>query len=66
VTPPLLVGRNIEILAFGDALDAGPGDPGRALHAGAHGIGKRVMLIEYANPARNEAGSLCPKPRCPV
>jgi len=25
VTPPLLAGRDNEILAFGDALDAGPG-----------------------------------------
>ncbi len=27
VTPPLLAGRDTEILAFGDALDASPGAP---------------------------------------
>ena len=28
VTPPLLVGRDAEVLAFGDSLDAGPARPG--------------------------------------
>lgn len=53
VTPPLLVGRDSEILAFGDALDAGPGAPGRAtLYTGVRGIGKTVMLNEAESQAR--------------
>jgi hypothetical protein len=53
VTPPLLAGRDTEILAFGDALDAGPGAPGRAtLYTGVRGIGKTVMLNEAENQAR--------------
>ena len=53
VTPPLLVGRDAEVLAFGDALDAGPGAPGRAtLYAGVRGIGKTVMLNEAETQAR--------------
>ena len=53
VTPPLLVGRDSEILAFGDALDAGPGALGRAtLYTGVRGIGKTVMLNEAESQAR--------------
>jgi hypothetical protein len=53
VTPPLLAGRDTEILAFGDALDAGPGAPGRAtLYTGVRGIGKTVMLNEAEAQAR--------------
>jgi len=53
VTPPLLAGRDAEILAFGDALDAGPGAPGRAtLYTGVRGIGKTVMLNEAEAQAR--------------
>ena len=53
VTPPLLAGRDAEILAFGDALDAGPGAPGRAtLYTGLRGIGKTVMLNEAETQAR--------------
>src|SRR6478752_2476781 len=53
VTPPLLAGRDTEILAFGDALDAGPGAPGRAtLYTGVRGIGKTVMLNEAETQAR--------------
>ena len=53
VTPPVLVGRDTEILAFGDALDAGPGAPGRAtLYTGVRGIGKTVMLNEAETQAR--------------
>ena len=53
VTPPLLVGRDAEVLAFGDALDAGPGAPGRAtLYTGVRGIGKTVMLNEAETQAR--------------
>jgi hypothetical protein len=53
VTPPLLVGRDEEVLAFGDALDAGPGAPGRAtLYTGVRGIGKTVMLNEAETQAR--------------
>ena len=50
VTPPLLAGRDNEILAFGDALDDGPGAPGRAtLYTGVRGIGKTVMLTEVGD-----------------
>jgi hypothetical protein len=53
VTPPLLAGRGTEILAFGGALDAGPGAPGRAtLYTGVRGIGKTVMLNEAETQAR--------------
>jgi predicted ATPase len=53
VTPPLLVGRDAEILAFGDALDQGPGAPGRAtLYTGVRGIGKTAMLNEAEGQAR--------------
>lgn len=53
VTPPLLAGRDNEILAFGDALDDGPGAPGRAtLYTGVRGIGKTVMLNEAESQAR--------------
>ena len=53
VTPPLLAGRDTEILAFGDALDASPGAPGRAtLYTGVRGIGKTVMLNEAETQAR--------------
>jgi hypothetical protein len=53
VTPPLLVGRDAEILAFGDALDQGPGAPGRlTLYTGVRGIGKTVMLNEAEGQAR--------------
>jgi hypothetical protein len=53
VTPPLLAGRDTEILAFGDALDAGPGAPGRAtMYTGVRGIGKTVMLNEAEAQAR--------------
>ena len=41
------------VLAFGDALDAGPGSPGRAtLFTGARGVGKTVMLNEAERQAR--------------
>ena len=53
VTPPLLVGRDAEILAFADALEDGPGAPGRAtLYTGLRGVGKTVMLNETEASAR--------------
>lgn len=53
VNPPLLVGRDAELLAFGDAVDAGPGAPGRAtLYTGVRGVGKTVMLNEVEAAAR--------------
>jgi hypothetical protein len=51
--PPLLVGREDLIDAFGDALDDGAGAPGRAtLYTGARGHGKTVMLNEAEDQAR--------------
>ena len=46
VSPPLLVGREDEAgAAFLDAMDDGPGSPGRAvLFTGTRGSGKTVML----------------------
>ncbi len=45
VTPPRLAGRDPELAAFVDALDEGPGAPGRAtLFTGPRGSGKTVML----------------------
>ena len=53
VNPPLLAGRDAEILAFGDALDQGPGAPGRAtIYTGLRGVGKTVMLNEAEAHAR--------------
>lgn len=52
-TPPLLVGRDQMTMAWADALDAGPGAPGRAtLYTGARGVGKTVMLNEAEDQAR--------------
>jgi AAA ATPase domain len=52
-SPPMLVGRDQVIAAIGDALDAGPGHPGRAtLYTGARGVGKTVMLNEAEAQAR--------------
>ena len=51
VTPPLLAGRDTEIIAFGDALDEGPGAPGRAtLYTGVRGIGKDGDAQRGRNP----------------
>ena len=42
---PSLVGRVDLVSDFGDALDDGPGAPGRAtIYTGARGVGKTVML----------------------
>ena len=51
--PPMLVGRDQVIAVLGDALDSGPGHPGRAtLYTGARGVGKTVMLNEAEAQAR--------------
>lgn len=53
VNPPLLVGRDAELLNFVDALESGPGAPGRAtLYTGLRGVGKTVMLNEAEGLAR--------------
>lgn len=53
VTPPVLVGRDEQIEAFTEALDDGPGAPGRAmLFSGARGTGKTVMLNALEDAAR--------------
>lgn len=52
-SPPLLVGRDQVVTAFTDALDAGPGSPGRAsLYVGSRGVGKTVMLNAIEDEAR--------------
>ncbi|TQC42026.1 ATP-binding protein [Rhodococcus sp. WS4] len=51
--PPSLVGR-ADLADFGDALDDGPGAPGRAtIYTGARGGGKAVMLNEAEAQARS-------------
>ena len=45
VSPPLLVGRDVLIDEFVEAIEDGPGSSGRAtLYTGARGAGKTVML----------------------
>ena len=52
-SPPVLAGRDELIEQFAEALDNGPGAPGRAtLYTGARGTGKTVMLNEAADVAR--------------
>lgn len=53
VSPPLLVAREDELAAFAEALDDGPGAPGRAmLFTGARGSGKTVLLNAVEEEAR--------------
>lgn len=52
-SPPLLVGRDELLADFGEALEDGPGSPGRAtLYTGARGAGKTVMLNAVEDAAR--------------
>ena len=52
VSPPLLVGRSALLASFSEALEDGPGAPGRAtLYTGARGTGKTVMLNEVEDLA---------------
>jgi type II secretory pathway predicted ATPase ExeA len=54
-SPPLLVGREEQIDAFRQALDEGPGSPGRAtVYTGARGVGKTVMLDAVEDVARQQ------------
>jgi len=58
VSPPLLVGRDDVLDRFREALEDGPGSPGRAtVYTGARGTGKTVMLNAVEDIAR-EAGWL--------
>jgi len=53
VTPPLLVGRDEPLERFGEALEDGPGSPGRAtVYTGARGTGKTVLLNAVEDLAR--------------
>lgn len=53
-TPPKLLGRSKELASFKEALQEGPGSPGRAmLFTGARGMGKTVLLNEIENIARD-------------
>ncbi|KAB7790682.1 ATP-binding protein [Bifidobacterium leontopitheci] len=52
-TPPLLIGRDHDIEDFIEGLDNGPGSPTRLMRVtGARGIGKTVLLSEFARIAR--------------
>ncbi len=54
-SPPLLVGREELLDAFVQALDEGPGSPGRAtVYTGARGVGKTVMLNAVEDAARQQ------------
>jgi len=54
-TPLILAGRADMIAAFREAIDDGPGAPGRAtLYTGARGTGKTVMLNEVGTEAAEE------------
>lgn len=51
-TPPLLVGRASQLEQFAEAIEDGPGAPGRlTLFTGPRGVGKTVMLTEVAERA---------------
>ena len=53
VSPPLLVGREEPLERFSEALDDGPGSPGRAtVYTGARGTGKTVLLNAVEDLAR--------------
>jgi len=53
VSPPLLVGRDGLLTDVAEALQAGPGDPGRAtLYTGPRGSGKTVLLNAVEDRAR--------------
>lgn len=52
-TPPLLIGRDEDLEDFAEGLDNGPGAPSRLMRiTGARGVGKTVLLTEFANVAR--------------
>lgn len=52
-SPALLVGRGPVITEFADALDDGPGAPGRALLlSGQRGVGKTALLNELEDEAK--------------
>lgn len=52
-TPPLLIGRDEDIDDFIEGLDNGPGAPARLMRiTGARGVGKTVLLTEFATIAR--------------
>lgn len=51
-TPPLLIGRQPIIDDFTEALDDGPGAPGRLMRiTGARGVGKTVILTKFSEIA---------------
>lgn len=51
-TPPLLLGRDAELLAYAEALENAPGAPELlTLITGARGVGKTVMLTALGNKA---------------
>lgn len=53
VSPPRLVGRDDLLQDFAEALEDGPGSPGRAtLYTGSRGAGKTVMLNAVEDQAK--------------
>ena len=59
VSPPLLVGREEPLERFSEALEDGPGSPGRAtVYTGARGTGKTVLLNAVEDLAREEGRRL--------
>lgn len=59
VSPPLLIGRDDVLARFGEALEDGPGSPGRAtLYTGARGTGRTVLLNAVEDLARSHGWSV--------
>jgi hypothetical protein len=53
-SPPILAGRGELLEEFAEALEDGPGAPGRAtIYAGARGTGKTVLLNAVEAEARS-------------
>lgn len=51
-TPPVLIGREKDIEDFAAGIDKGPGASSRLmLISGPRGVGKTVLLTEFANAA---------------
>ncbi|MCH9277073.1 ATP-binding protein [Bifidobacterium amazonense] len=51
--PPILIGRETILADFNEALEDGPGAPGRLMRVtGPRGVGKTVMLAEFSNTVK--------------
>ncbi len=58
-SPPLLVGRQPTLDDFSEAIENGPGSPGRAtIFTGQRGVGKTVMLNKVEDLARERGWAI--------